>query len=59
MDIFTKALRQQFVRHRVQLIRDITSQSTWRYCPTASNPADLITRGIDVKAFISKQQSGL
>ena len=54
-----KPLRQQFVRHRVQLIRDITSQSTWRYYPTASNPADLITRGIDVKAFISKQQSGL
>ena len=39
------------------MIRDITSQSTWRYCPTTSNPADLITRGIDVKDFISKQQS--
>ena len=52
-----KPLRQQLVRHRVQLIRDITSQSTWRYCPTASNSADLITRGIDAKAFISKQQS--
>ena len=52
-----KPLRQRFVRHRVQLIRDITSQSTWRYCPTASNPADLITRGIDAKAFIPKQQS--
>ena len=51
-----KPLRQQFVRHRVQLIRDITSQSTWRYCPTTSNPTDLITRGIDAKAFISKQQ---
>ena len=52
-----KPLRQQFVRHRVQLIRDLSSQSTWRYCLTASNPADLITRGIDAKAFISKQQS--
>ena len=39
------------------MIRDISSQSTWRYCPTTSNPADLITRGIDVKDFISKQQS--
>ena len=39
------------------MIRDITSQSTWRYCPTTSNPADLITKGIDVKDFISKQQS--
>ena len=40
----------------MQLIRDITSQSTWRYCPTTSNPADLITREIYAKAFISKQQ---
>ena len=53
----SKPLRQQFIQHRVQLIRDITSQSTWRYCPTSSNPADLITRGLDAKAFISKQQS--
>ena len=53
----SKPLRQQFIRHRVQMIRDITSQSTWRYCPTTSNPADLITKGIDVKDFISKQQS--
>ena len=53
----SKHLRQQLIQHRVQLIRDITSQSTWRYCLTSSNPADLITRGLDAKAFISKQQS--
>ena len=52
----SKHLRQQFIQHRVQLIRDMTSQSTWKYCPTTSNPADLITRGMDAKAFISKQQ---
>ena len=52
----SKLLRQQFIQHRVQLIREITSQSTWKYCPTAPNPADLIIRGIDAKAFISKQQ---
>ena len=40
-----KPLRQQFIQHRVQLIRDIISQSTWKYCPTTSNPADPITRG--------------
>ena len=49
-------LRQQFIRHRVQMIRDLTSQSTWKYCPTTSNPADLITRGMDTKAFLSKLQ---
>ena len=52
----SKPLRQQFIQHRVQLIRDITSQNTWKYCPTTSNPADLITRGMNAKAFISKLQ---
>ena len=52
----SKHLRQQFIQHRVQLIRDMTSQSTWKYCPTTSNPSDLITRGMEAKAFISKQQ---
>ena len=52
----TKLLRQQFIRHRVQLITDITSPSTWRFCPTTSNPADIITRGLDTKAFISKEE---
>ena len=52
----SKPLPQQFIRHRVQLIRDITSQNTWRYSPTTSNPADLITRGMDAKTFISNQQ---
>ena len=52
----SKPLRQQFIQHHVQLIRDITSHSTWEYCPTTSNPADLITRGMDAKAFMSNQQ---
>ena len=52
----SKPLRQQFIRHRVQLIRDLTSQSTWKDYSTTSNPADLITRGMNAKAFISKLQ---
>ena len=51
----TKALRQQFIRYRVRLINDITSPSVWRFCPTSSNPADIIDRGVDAKAFISKK----
>ena len=34
----------------------MTSQSTWKYCRTTSNRANLITGGMDAKAFISKQQ---
>lgn len=34
----------------------MTSQSMWKYCPATFNPADLITRGMDAKAFISNQQ---
>ena len=51
----TEALRQQFIRHRVRLINDITSPSAWRFCPTTSNPADIIIRGVEAKAVISKQ----
>ena len=32
---------------------DITSPSAWRSCPTSSNLADIINRGVDGKAFIS------
>ena len=36
----------QFVSHRVSEILQLTTTSAWRYCPTADNPADLLTRGI-------------
>jgi len=32
-----------FVSHRVNEIR--SNPATWRYCPSANNPADLLTRG--------------
>ena len=34
----------------------MTSQSMWKYCLATFDPADLITRGMDAKAFISNQQ---
>ena len=34
----------------------MTSQSMWKYCLATFDPADLITRGMDAKAFISNHQ---
>ena len=40
-----------FVEHRVTEIKQLTvmSKATWHYCPTADNPADIITRGTIVQ----------
>jgi len=40
-----------FVAKRVAQITDLTSPSQWMYVPTSSNPADIITRGIDVHSL--------
>jgi hypothetical protein len=46
----TKPLNR-FVHNRIQEIREITGNDTWRYCPTSDNPADLQTRGLSVSTF--------
>ena len=46
----------QFVRTRVHMIEEITLSSTWRFCPSSMNPADLLTRGLDTKMFNDKKQ---
>ena len=38
---------ETFVRNRVQEIKEIAGKYTWKYCPTTSNPADLLSRGTD------------
>ena len=53
----SKPLQQQFIQTRVAKIKDKTSSSHWEYYPTASNPADLLTRGIDSRTFLSKTTS--
>jgi len=40
-----------FVDHRVSEIRSISTN--WKYCPTADNPADLLTRGVGVQHLSS------
>ena len=36
-----------FVSHRINEIHQLTPIAAWRYCPTDSNPADLLTMGIN------------
>jgi len=37
---------KQFVRNRVNSIRENTRPEDWRHCPGKDNPADLVSRGI-------------
>jgi hypothetical protein len=36
-----------FVGNRVAFIQEETASATWRHVPTQSNPADLISRGVE------------
>ena len=40
-----------FVDHRVSEIRSISTN--WKYCPSADNPADLLTRGLSAQQLAS------
>ena len=42
--IYSDKKLKPFVSNRVAEIRSVCT--TWRYCPSADNPADLLTRGI-------------
>lgn len=37
---------KRFVHNRVKEVKELTSNSSWNYCPTTDNPADLLTRGM-------------
>lgn len=45
-----------FVANRVQLIRDHSSPSQWKYVDTRENPADDASRGLDGLALIAGQR---
>jgi len=42
---------KNFVGNRVALIKENTAAATWRHMPTNSNPADLISHGIEATAL--------
>ncbi|XP_069979436.1 uncharacterized protein [Penaeus vannamei] len=50
-----KARYHTFVANRVNLIRELSSASAWRYVDTKSNPADLASRGLDVDTFLTSE----
>lgn len=48
-------IKCQFVHNRVEIIRSFTrdANASWNYCPTACNPADLLSRGSTLRQFLS------
>ncbi|KAI8440876.1 hypothetical protein MSG28_009178 [Choristoneura fumiferana] len=39
---------KQFVKNRVAEIQELTTNHEWRHVPTALNPADMLSRGVNV-----------
>ncbi|XP_022180294.1 uncharacterized protein LOC111040631 [Myzus persicae] len=46
---------QVYVANRVAQINELSCETQWHHTPTTNNPADLISRGIDVSALPSCQ----
>ncbi|XP_068749292.1 uncharacterized protein [Montipora capricornis] len=42
---------QTYVANRVTEIRELTSPEQWRHCPGKLNPADDVSRGLEMKEF--------
>ena len=40
-----------FIKNRVREIKELTDTYKWRYCPTKSNPADILSRGLIFDKF--------
>ena len=52
--ITSKKTLKPFINNRVNEIRSIST--SWKYCPSADNPADLLTRGITFQQLNSSVQ---
>ena len=42
-----------FVRYRITEMNSLLPNATWNYCPTAENPADLLSRGSTYESLMS------
>ncbi|XP_071141981.1 uncharacterized protein [Mytilus edulis] len=47
----SKKTLKPFISNRVKEITKLTEELTWRYCPSESNPADVLSRGITIDKF--------
>lgn len=47
--IKNKRVWKQYVQHRVEEIRKLTSKDEWRHCPGELNPAEIPSRGLSAK----------
>ena len=47
---------QTFVANRVTEIRELSQQEQWRHCPTKSNPADDVSRGMEMDEFLKNER---
>ena len=52
--ITSKKTLKPFINNRVNEIQSIST--SWKYCPSADNPADLLTRGITFQQLNSSVQ---
>ncbi|CAI6373964.1 unnamed protein product [Macrosiphum euphorbiae] len=46
---------QVYVANRVAQINELSCEIQWHHTPTADNPADLISRGVDVGTMVSSE----
>ena len=47
---------QTYVANRVGEIRDLTAAEQWRHCPGKLNPADDVSRGLEMHEFLKNER---
>ena len=53
--ITTSKPLKTFIANRITEIKDLVNKQRWRYCPTDTNPADLLTRGMTGTKFVHNE----
>ena len=50
----SEKLSDSSVARRIKEIKKLTNQHQWRYCSSASNPADLLSRGVPASTLLDQ-----